>query len=70
MKLINVYTKDTCLEFELMRSEVQKIVTALENAEFKYDGSKPEEKEAVEFISGPFFATLSRILEDVKDGPR
>jgi hypothetical protein len=69
MKLINVYTKDTCLEFEMMRSEVQKVVTALQNAKLEYDGNKPEEKEAVEYVSGTFFPMLSRILEDVKDGP-
>lgn len=69
MKLLNVYTKDTCLEFEFMRSEVQKIVTALKNAQLDYDGTNQEEKEAVVYVTDVLYPTLVRILEDVKDGP-
>ena len=67
MKIIDVYPKDVHVVIELSLSEVKMLLDALDRAELRYSGEKPEEVESTKFVAEMFYSTLSKLMEDVKN---
>lgn len=66
MKILDLYPRDFYVTVELSLKEVGKILLALEKAELKFDGSKPQEMDAVQFVKETFFSQLDQLYEENK----
>ncbi len=66
MKILEIYPKDFYITVELSLREVHKILVALDGSALVYNGKKPEEKEAVEFVKDNLYPMLERLYEENK----
>lgn len=69
MKILEIRPKGVYVVFEIELSQVKKVLKALDMTEIKFDGKKEDEKEAVQYLTGPFYAGFDEVVKGISDEP-
>jgi hypothetical protein len=66
MQLLSLEPKDIYAVIEISVMELKKIILCLDNAKIDFDGSAPEQKEAINYLTGTFYPNIIKIIEGVE----
>lgn len=66
MRIVKVQPKDTSITFEIMLSDIENLVHALDVCTIEPKTEK--EKAGFSFLTNVFFPMMNDLVEDLKDG--
>lgn len=67
MHLLGVQFRDTYCNLEMSLEDMKKLQLALNLVTVNFDGEKPEEVEATEYMTEKFYPALSAIIKEIED---
>jgi hypothetical protein len=66
IRVLDVLHKDVYVIFEVSLVALEKIKLALDMSTINFDGSKPEEAEAANFLTNDFYSVIEEIIDKIK----
>uniref|UniRef100_A0A6H1Z9Y8 Uncharacterized protein n=1 Tax=viral metagenome TaxID=1070528 RepID=A0A6H1Z9Y8_9ZZZZ len=69
MRILEIAPKDIHIVIDLSKTEVEKILKALDHSEISYDGkTDPETLSAAEYVKKEFYPKLAEVLKELNHG--